>query len=257
MRILVCIKQVPESGAVPKIDENNRWISYHPGLNYKLNRFDEYALEEALKIGESFENVSTDVITIGPLNAGEVIKRAFGMGAEKGFHVIVDGNTYSDPYNTALLISEQAKKEDYDLILTGIMSEDMMQAQTGQMLAEILDIPCGTGVVSLSVDPEKRICIAEREIDGGEREKIKTCLPSLFTIQAGINTPRYPSLSNILAAKNKEILIIKGKEERLKQRVVSVDFPVKSRSGRHLEGSTDDKAKELFRILNDKNVLNN
>lgn len=256
MKILVCIKQVPDSESAPKIDKARQWITYKPHMDYKINRFDEYALEEALILKDTFDNVSVDVITIGPENANKVIKRAFGMGADKGIHIVLDKNKYIDPYKTALMISEQAQKKEYDIIFTGIMSEDMMQAQTGQMIAEILKLPCGTGIVKLKIDPDKKTALAEREIEGGLREKIETKLPALFTIQAGINTPRYPSLSNILNASGKKFISVKSKENKAKQSLVSLDYPVKSRSGLFLTGSSDDKAKQLYTILKNKNAIN-
>jgi len=164
-------------------------------------------------------------------------------------------NKYIDPYNTALMISKEAKKENYDIIFTGIMSEDMMQAQTGQMIAEILKLPCVTGIVKLRIDPDKRLAFVEREIEGGLREKIETNLPALFTVQAGINTPRYPSLSNMLKADKKELITIESCTNDEKQVVVSVDYPIKSRSGLFLKGSADDKAKQLYTILKDKNAI--
>lgn len=253
MKILVCIKQVPESE--PETDEKNRWVTGSTPLGYKLNRFDEYAIEEALLIKEAFDGVSIDVITVGPERAREVIKRAFGMGAAKGVHVITEETTYNDPHNTAFLIAKEAQKKNYDLILTGIISEDMMQAQTGQMVAEILDLPCSTGIVSLKIDPEQGFAFAEREIEGGLREKIETKLPALFTIQAGINTPRYPTLSNILKADTKELISVDAIVKEKRQTAVSVGYPVKSRSGTILTGSIDDKAKQLYKILKDKNAL--
>ncbi len=255
MKILVCIKQVPESELTPGTDEKKQWVTYGPHLKYKFNRFDEFALEEALLIQETFDDVSIDVITIGVEKASEVIKRAFGMGAGKGIHVITAENEYNDPYNIALLIAKEAKKENYDLILTGIMSEDMMQAQTGQMVAEILNLPCSTGIISLNTEPDSGVVFAEREIEGGLREKLETKLPALFTVQAGINTPRYPTLSKILKADTKELISVYAKTNEKRQAAVSVGRPVKSRSGIFLTGSVDDKAKQLYTILKDKNAI--
>ncbi len=255
MKILVCIKQVPESDFTPEPNKKKQWVNLNPHLKYKFNRFDEYALEEALLIQEAFDGVSIDVITVGAEKASDVIKRAFGMGAGKGIHVITVENEYNDPYDIAFLIAREAQKENYDLILTGIMSEDMMQAQTGQMVAEILNLPCSTGIISLKTEPDSGIAFAEREIEGGLREKIETELPALFTIQAGINTPRYPTLSKILKADTKELISVFAKTNEKRQTAVSVCLPVKSRSGTVLTGSTDDKAKQLYTILKDKNAI--
>lgn len=255
MKILVCIKQVPESDAAPGTDRSEQWVVFNQHLKYKMNRFDEYALEEALLIKETTGGVSIDVITVGSEKSGEVIKRAFGMGADRGIHIVISNNKYNDPNATAKLIADEVKKEKYDLILTGIMSEDMMQAQTGQMLAEYLNLPCSTGIISLEIQPDQNSVIAKREIEGGLREGIKAQLPALFTIQAGINTPRYPTLSNILKADTKELISIKKNTGEQLQKAVSVRPPIKSRAGTFLEGSAEEKAKQLYSILKDKNTL--
>lgn len=240
---------------MPETDEKICWFKKSHYQTYKLNRFDEYALEEALLIKEVFADVSVDVITVGPETARDVVKRAFGMGADNGVHVLQDESGYCDPHTTALLIAREAKKGAYDLILTGIMSEDMMQGQTGQMVAEILDRPCGTGIVSLKTDFDAGLAFAEREIEGGLRENIEVNLPALFTIQAGINTPRYPTLSKILKADTKEIVTINAESGSKRQTAVFVAPPEKSRSGTMLEGSIEDKARQLYKILSDKHAL--
>lgn len=255
MKILVCIKQVPESDAAPGTDQSEKWVVFNQHLKYKMNRFDEYALEEALLIKEVFSGVSIDVITVGSEMSGEVIKRAFGMGADRGVHLVIRDDEYIDPNTIARLIADEVQEEKYDLILTGIMSEDMMQAQTGQMIAEYLNIPCSTSIISLDIQPDQCSVIAKREIEGGLREGIKTQLPALFTIQAGINTPRYPTLSNILKADTKELVSIEKNTDEQRQKAVSVKPPIKSRAGTFLEGSAEDKAEQLYSILKDKNSL--
>ncbi|MCP4669821.1 MAG: hypothetical protein GY857_00820, partial [Desulfobacula sp.] len=140
MKSLICIKQNNESG--------------------EMNLFDAHAIEEAFKLKQEFENrgnkgdFSVDVVTVGPAENSKIIKRAFGLGADRGYHVIIKETGYNFSFETASKLAVVAKKESYDLILTGIMSQDLMAGQTGPMLAEILDLPCVTGVVktNLAVD---------------------------------------------------------------------------------------------------------
>ncbi len=255
MKILVCIKQVYNPEFIESIDDENNVVIPGDNTEYRINRFDEYALEEALKIKDMKGAVTVDVITVGDENSSDVIKRALGMGGDRGIHILTDDIELSDPFATATLLATEAGKKKYDLILTGIMSEDMMNAQTGQILAELLKISCSSAVVKLIAEPGASTVFAEREVEGGIRETIETALPVLFTIQAGINIPRYPTLSNILNADSKEVITIKAAGVAAKQKVISLQFPEKLRSGLFLSGNTKEKAKQLYDILKERNAL--
>jgi electron transfer flavoprotein beta subunit len=190
MEILVCIKQVGDNG--------------------DMNRFDAHALEEALELKEQLaaQNlgpISVDVVTVGPPEAGKIIRRAFGMGADRGYHIVNKETGYISSFVTASRLAVVAKKTSYDLILTGIMSEDMMEGQTGPMLAKIMGLPCATGVVKISLPAGDNAIEVEREMENGFRDCLVIRLPAVLTTQAGINTPRYPNLSNMLTAGQKEI----------------------------------------------------
>ena len=191
MKIIVCIKQVGDDG--------------------DMNRFDEYALEEALSLKEQkntliSEPTSVDVVTAGPPDAEKIIRRAFGMGADKGYHIVTKDTEYTSSFMTASWLSAVTKKASYDLVLTGIMSEDMMAGQTGPLLAGLMGYPCATGVVKTRLPSDNTIIEVEREMEEGFRHCLSILLPAVLTIQAGINIPRYPCLSNMLAAKQKQII---------------------------------------------------
>ncbi len=243
MKILVCIKQVGDDG--------------------QMNRFDAYALEEALLIKEQLAEQTTKeaavaVATAGPAAAENVIRRAFGLGADEGFHIVTNDGEYTSSFVTANRLAAVAGQTYYDLILTGIMSEDMMAAQTGPMLARIMNIPCATGVVKTDLSPNNEIIEVERELENGFRNDITISLPALLTIQAGINTPRYPRLSNMLSACQKEITAIKEDElDAISAREVCVGLenPEKTRSGRMLDGALADQAQQLFTLLQEKDLL--
>ena len=248
MKILICIKQLSDSK--------------------DISRFDAHALEEAIQLKQEFENQGTDlaavdVVTVGPLESSKIIKRAFGMGADRGYHIVTRDSKYISSFETASKLAVVAKKRSYDLILTGIMSEDLMSGQTGPMLAEILGLPCVTNVVKTNLKIDDHLIEVEQEMKNGFRDCMSITLPAVLTIQAGINTPGYPTLSRMLTAGKKEIVtfneaeLFPGEAEPVKAReiFVSMEYPDKTRSGYLLEGSLIDKAGELLSILQEKNLV--
>lgn len=245
MKILVCIKQVGDSG--------------------DMNRFDAHALEEALLIKEQSsveisKPVLVDVVTAGPPKAEKIIRRAFGMGADNGYHIVTEDFGYVSSLVTASRLSSVAKKPSYDLILAGIMSEDMMAGQTGPMLAGILGLPCATGVMKTILFSGDNAIKVEREMENGYRDCLVINLPSVLTIQAGINTPRYPCLSNMLTANQKQIQCLAAAdlspgETRTREVCLGMEEPGKKRAGRLLKGSLSDKAEQLFFLLREKDLI--
>lgn len=245
MKILVCIKQGVDDG--------------------EMSRFDEFALEEAQLLrelcqAEGMDDARVDVITAGPAHAGAIIKRAFGLGADQGIHIVTRKVRYVPAFVTASNLAAVAGKGDYDLILTGIMSQDMMEGQTGPMVAELLGLPCATGVVKIFLAPGTDILRVEREMENGCKDCLDICLPAVLTIQAGINTPRYPSLSNMLKAGKKSITTLA--EENLflapvrpKELLVAIECPEKTRAGRRVEGSLEDQVRQLKRFLREKDLV--
>ncbi len=258
MNILVCIKQVT---ATPD------------GSTFAMNRFDEYALEAAIQIKEQLAGQGqvtvVDVVTVGREKAQEVIKRAFGIGADNGCHIVVEQNLTAGV--TAELIHrhlgqlrELSHPTDpgghaYDLVLTGMISQDTMEGMTGPILAELMGIACATGAVKIALDPGlPGIITVERELDRGEHECLAVKLPALLTVQAGINTPRYPTLSRLLKAGSKAITALstaQGDIPGQSQTIVGLQDPTKSRSGARLGGTDPEKAQALFDILRKRGVI--
>ena len=245
MKILVCIKQGPDDS--------------------EMSRFDEFALEEALLLKaqcreDGMKGARVDVITAGAATAAAVIKRAFGMGADLGIHIITRKARYVTAFVTASALAAVAGKGGYDLILTGVMSQDMMDGQTGPMLAELLGLPCATGVVKNHLAPATGIVSVEREMESGRRDCLEIRLPAVLTIQAGINTPRYPSLSNMLAADKKHITtLVEGDlfltPVRPKESFVAIEHPEQTRTGQRLGGSLDDQVRQFKSFLREKDLL--
>jgi len=257
MKILVCIKPVPDPESLITIDDSQNWIA--TPNHYKMNRFDESALEEALLIRDKYKSVSIDVLSAGSENSKDVIRRALGMGADAGIHIVFDADGYISPFLTASCIAYCIKENFYDLIFAGAMSEDYMQGQVGLLSAEMAGLPCVSFVVKQEISNDKKNIYVERELDGGLIESFELKLPALFTIQGGINKPRYPSLSNMLRANKAEIKTINsdliGKTDP-KQITLRMTIPEKRREGYVLSGSVKEKAAELLRILSKKAFIN-
>lgn len=253
MKILVCIKEVPDTGSQITIDERGRWID-ESKASFRMNRYDEHALEEALKIRDSLPDTVVHAITFGPTRAAHVVKRALEMGADESFHIL-SPEGFINASSTAAAISAHAKAHSYDLILCGVMSEDSMQSQVGPMLAALLDIPCITQTVSIRIDQETEHATVERELSGSRRQTLKICLPCLIAVQSGINRPRYPSLSNVLRAKKQPINTLEPVLNCKLDDGVRLLYPDVSSTGTFIDGTTEDKAEKLVRILNEHSIL--
>lgn len=258
MKILVCIKQVPETNSIIKIDGSKKWAAPDPHSAFRMSRFDEYAVEEALLIKETHPGSVVDAITAGPPRAKEVLGRALGMGADEGIHIATSDKGYVCPFTTAARIAAVAADRNYDLILAGIMSEDEAQGQVGPMLAEMLGLPCATAAVSLKISGDSRTAYVEREIEGGCRDCIEIKLPALLTVQAGINRPRYPSLSNVMRANKAELEVFEADELEVvdgRQRAAGAEAARRTRDALFLEGTREEKAAELLKMLREKQFV--
>lgn len=253
MKILVCIKQVPDTGSQITIDASGKWID-ETKASFKMNRYDEHAIEEALKIKDSHPETIVHALTVGPQRASAVVRRALEMGADDGFHIIAPAG-FIDPGITASLISEHSKNNSYDLILCGQMAEDDMLSHVGPMIASMLDLPFSTSVVSLKTDFEKQVVLAERDLSGAKRQKLEISLPCLLAVQTSINRPRYPSLSNVLRAKKQSIKPVDPSITDFLQNVFAINYPEKSASGTFLNGDIRDKAGQLVQILHEHSLI--
>lgn len=258
MNILVCLKQVSDPETAFALQASPPVLRLPPGTRYQMNGFDEYALEEALLIKEAVAGCALDALTVGPVRAAAVLQRAGGMGADRGIHILTSEEPEPDALGLATWIAAWAREQDYGLILCGVMSQDAMQGLVGPMLAELLGWPLATSVVQAQVRPGQQAVYAEREVEGGWRDCLELPLPALLTIQSGINRPRYPTLSNLLRAKQtRPHTIAAASLSRAPQglELVGLAPPVRSRAGCRLEGSTQDKARQLAAMLRERALL--
>lgn len=259
MKILVCVKHSSPSDRAVSIDPSGQWVlEGGDGATSQLGRYDELAVEQALTIRDQNPGATVDAITVGTLNKSAILRRAMGMGADGGIHVVRSGDVYTSAVRTASLLVSAVMRRSYGLILTGAMSDDMSQGLVGPMLAGKLDIPYITCCVRLNVDIHRAVVVAERDIEGGRRQIVELDLPALASIQACDNKPRYPSLSNIIRAQSQIIETIQSAcvdESESGETLLGLTYPPKSGSVNFLTGTCGDKAKELVTILRKRAFL--
>jgi electron transfer flavoprotein beta subunit len=258
VNILVCVKQVPDSNETLAIDERTGWISYSPFTVFRMNRFDEFAIEEALLIKERIPGTVVHALSVGPERACSTIRRALEMGADHGIHIMNPSETFISPFSVALSIAAYARPRSYDLILTGVMAEDDMACQTGQLIAAILNLPCATSVISTDLGMDDNAFVVDREIESGRRLRVQLEKPAVLTIQSGINTPRYPSLSNVMRARSQlqEVINIEAPElPEQRETCSNLRLPDSTSLGTFITGSSREKARELLHILHEKAFL--
>jgi electron transfer flavoprotein beta subunit len=256
MKILVCIKQVPDMESRFKVNAAGSWYDTSD-LAWRLNEYDEYAVEQAVQVKEQQGGApEITVLCVGPERVKEAIKKALAMGGDKGVHVQDEASFEKDPFEIASVIAEYARGEAFDLILTGMQSQDRGSAQVGVLLAEMLGIPAVTTIVGFAL--ENGAVTAKRELEGGLKAVVKARLPALFTCQLGLNTPRYPTLPNIMKAKKKELAAL-AVADLLKVQPLAVTekmtFPEKKAGGVVLEGEIGELADKLIGILKEKTAV--
>src|ERR1700719_4610287 len=201
MKIAVCIKQVPTRDWQPRLNESGTWIR-DQDASYEMNEPDAYALEESLRLKEKHAG-EVVVCSAGPARVSQVIREALARGADRAIHVEDDALGSADAFVVAEALAGAMKDELFDLILTGLQSDDQGFAQTGVILAERLGLPHATIIMEVQVSPPT--VRVKRELEGGWFQWVAMPLPAVLTIQSGINQLRYATLKGIMAAKKKEI----------------------------------------------------
>lgn len=255
MKILVCIKQVPDIESNPEIRSDSLWIK-EDNIAFRMNRYDEYALEEALLIKETIPGTTLDVITAGPERASSVLIKGLEKGADNAFHIKFTDYHLSSA-ETASLISDFASDKNYDLIFAGVMSEDAMQCTTGPMIASLLSIPFAVSIIKSSIDYNDKTITAESELEGGSIETINLSMPCLITVQTGTNQPRYPSLSGKMRAKGIKPEVVEPEfSERISLKTsYKLSYPDSGVKGTTMTGTLEEKADKLIQILHEKGLL--
>ena len=256
MKILVCIKQVPDLESRFKPDPAGVWYA-ETDLAFRMNEYDEYAVEQAVQLREQVgDTADVTVLSIGPDRVGEALKKALAMGCDRGVHVQDPAALLKDPRQIASIIAAFAGDKGFDLIFTGMQSQDRGSAQVGVLVAELLGLPSATTLVGFAC--ADGMITAKRELEGGIKGVVKLKLPALVTCQLGLNVPRYPTLPNIMKAKKKELLVIPVQDLLTTEAVaVTTRFypPAKKGSGLVLEGDVATLVDQVIGILKEKTAV--
>jgi electron transfer flavoprotein beta subunit len=258
MKIAVCIKQVPTREWQPRLRDDKTWIR-EQDVSYEMNEPDAYALEEALRLREQHGG-EVVACSAGPARVQQVLREALARGADRAIHVEDEALAAADASVTADALAAAMADEHFDLVLTGLQSDDQGHAQTGVILAERLGIPHSTIIMEIEIqeggrgkgEGGRRLRV-KRELEGGWFQWITLPTPALLTIQSGINQLRYATLKGIMAAKKKEIRKVPmppGLQPA--HEIVSLAMPTRTKQTEMIAGSPGEAARELVRRLRDE-----
>jgi electron transfer flavoprotein beta subunit len=250
MRIAVCIKQVPTREWQPRVDATAKGVR-EQDASFEMNEPDAYALEEALRLREKHGG-EVVVCTAGPARASQVLREALARGADSAIHVDDDrlAAITADPFAVASALADAMHDQKFDLVLTGLQSDDQGGGQVGVVLAERLGLPHATIVMEVQVqDSGVRV---KRELESGWFQWVQMPRPALLTIQSGINQLRYATLKGIMAAKKKEIRkVAPASPAAVRTVLAALDVPRKTKQTQMISGSAAEAATELVHKLRD------
>jgi electron transfer flavoprotein beta subunit len=254
MKIAVCIKQVPDTETRIRIAPDGKGI-LESDVNWIVSPYDEFAIEEALKIREA-KGGEVVLVSLGPERVQSALRSGLAMGADSALHLKDPLFEQTDTLGTAWALATALKPQAPDLILMGQQGAGGDNAQIPGLVAEILDLPQVTMAVKIELQDGK--ATIEREIEGAH-ETWEVTLPAVVSAQKGLNEPRYASLKGIMAAK-KKLIETKGAAdlgltaERLapKTRVVALELPPSRSAVKMIEGNADTQVKELLRLLHEE-----
>ena len=247
MNIIVCVKQVPAKDAPLSIAGN--WIK-ESDIGFEMNEPDSYALEEALRLKEKHGG-EVIALSLGPERVNQTIKEALAKGADRGIHIADENFAQLDPLGAAKVLAAAIGKEKYDLVLTGLQSDDHGFGQTGVLLAALLNLTHATIIMQIEVQDGKMK--VKRELEAGWFQFVECPLPALLSIQSGINKVRYATLKGIMAAKKKEITTVTreslGVNVEPTQKIEKIYVPQKTKKTEFLTGTPKEVAAKLVEKL--------
>jgi len=257
MKICVLVKQVPDKNDEIKLDQDQQAVDKN-NFNFITNESDNYAVEEALLIKEKIGG-EVVVCTFGDESSVQVVKDALSKGADRGIFIENDSNEDYDILNISKIFKSVFKEENFDLILSGLQSDDIGNGQLGVLMAEHLNTSHGSLVMQTESSDNTKIKV-KRELENGWFQWSELELPASLTIQSGINKPRYASLRGIMMMKKKPIKTVKLSEvdtnaEKI-ENLKSMYIPQKTKETVRVDGTPDEIAEKLHNILkNDLGLL--
>jgi electron transfer flavoprotein beta subunit len=256
MNILVCVKQVPDMEGTFVPNAAGSWFD-EAGLAWRMNEYDTFTVEEAVRLKETLGgDASVTALSIGPARVVEAIRKALAMGCDHGVHIDDPMAMERDPWQIASLIAGFAAGRGFDLVFTGMQSEDRSSAQVGALVAERLAVACVTGITAFEC--QDGAMTVERELDGGRKCRLRLKPPAILTCQLGLNTPRYPTLPNIMKSKRAALTVLPPESLGLDSpRVSSEKFRPHERNatGVILEGDAGTLASQVLDMLESRTTV--
>lgn len=254
MRILVLVKQVPDTATQVRIGADPRAIDT-TGITWIVSPYDEFALEEALRIKEKRPSVEVVAVTVGPDRAKEALRSCLAMGADRAVHVVDPALDGADTLGVARALAAVVRLEGADLVLTGRQAIDDDMGAVGPQVAELLGWPCLSWIMEEAIADDGGSVRAGRQVEGG-LEVFELPLPCVLSAQKGLNEPRYPTLKGIMGARKKEIRDLKLADLGLadvgpRLEVVRLEALPPRPPGRILTGDPREMARELVRALHE------
>jgi electron transfer flavoprotein beta subunit len=252
MKILVAIKQVPDTATQMKVAGDAKSIET-AGITWIVSPYDEFALEEALRIKEKRGQGEVVAVTLGPARAKEALRSCLAMGADRAIHVNDPAFGNADTLTTARALAAVITQEQPALVLVGRQAIDDDMGAVGAQLAEVLGWPCAYWIMEETVDADAKNVKAARQVEGG-LEVFDVPLPAVLAAQKGLNEPRYPTLKGIMGAKKKEIKDLTAGDlglgaEGPQLSIIALEALPPRAPGRIVEGDVHTAVKELVRSL--------
>ena len=246
MKIAVLVKQVIGSESALEISDNNTWVN-EENTTFVMNPPDHYAIEEALLIKEKIGEGEVVIVSQGPARVQKVIREGLAKGADRGIHIEESEQIETDPLSIAKSIVAAIKDENFDLIFSGLQSDDMGMGQTGVLVGELLGMSTATLAIETEIDKEK--IRVKRELESGWFQWVTLRSPASVSIQSGINQPRYPSLKGIMGAKKKEIKIVQSQNTEKNQSIEKVFVPQTSKETEIIDTDLNSTVDRIVEIL--------
>jgi electron transfer flavoprotein beta subunit len=262
MKIIACMKWIPDtSEAELSIASNGKDIK-KDDLDHDLNDWDRFAIEEAVQLKEKYDGEVT-VVSVAPEDAEDMLRDCLARGADEAFQIWDDAFDGSDGFVVAKALASFIQKRPFDLVLTGTLAEDDAGGQVGGMLAAMLGTPSATLVSHIEIADKK--ATFRRELEGGLYEKIEMELPAVISVATGLNEPRFVSIRAVRKVASVEIPTVDLTELGLEESQVGhsgsritvekVFLPPEGDGAEIIKGSTDDVAARVAEILKEKGVL--
>ncbi len=260
MKIAVCIKQVPASESKIRPSADGKGID-PAGLSYVVNPYDEFGVEEALKIKEQLGEGTVTAISIGTAKVSEALRTCLAVGVDQAIHIQDPATEGSDGLTIARILTAALQKESYDLIFFGRQAIDDDSGAIGIYVAEFMGLPHVAGINKLKILAEDYRAVANRQIEGAT-EVIETALPAVFTCQKELNEPRYASLPGIMKAKQKPLTVWTLSDLGIAPDTVGsghakvtedqLSSPPTRSAGKIIEGNASEAVSELVRLLREE-----